>query len=91
MITLKLQKSRMPAQMILMPLGGEECKTTSALILIFSPVFQPKAMSPLPVSQEGGHSPESARVLWSPFAGRVMKILPPTPSEFCLHVYLRHW
>ena len=48
--------------------GGEECKTTSALILIFSPVFQPKTVRHLPTSQEGGHSLESASLLWSPFA-----------------------
>ena len=26
-----------------------------------------------------------------PLPGRVMKILPPTPSKFYLHVYIRHW
>ena len=65
----------MTAQMISMPPGGEECKTTSALILIFSPIFYPKVIRPLPICQEGGTALEVVACCCPPLPGKVMSLL----------------
>ena len=45
------------------PSREEVCKTTSALILIYSPIFHPKTIRLLPASQVRGHS-LSISLLW---------------------------
>ena len=75
----------MTAQMISMPPGGEECKTTSALILIFSPIFYPKVIRPPPICQEGGTALEVVACCCPPLPGKVMNLflstLPNTGLE----------
>ena len=61
--------------MISMPPGGEECKTTSALILILSPIFYPKVIRPLPICQEGGTALEVVACCCPPLPGKVMNLL----------------
>ena len=58
------------------PGGGEECKTTATLILIFSLIFHPKTWRPFLTSQEVGHGLENISLLWSPFA---LQSNTPTP------------
>lgn len=68
-----------PAVMIPMAPGGEEeCKSTSAPILTYSPIFHPKTIRPLLASQswEGEYSLESSSLLCPSFAWQSIKATP---------------
>lgn len=49
----------------------EECKRTSALILIYSPIFHFETVRPLAIPQERD-SLDSVSLLWPPVPGKVL-------------------
>ena len=70
------------------PGGGEECKTTATLILIFSLIFHPKTWRPFLTSQEVGHGLESISLLWSPFALQSNKPTPFYSSKTLVSIFI---
>ena len=65
-----------------------ECKSTSAPILIYSPIFHSESKRPLPISQKEGHSLEDPSLLWPPLSGKVIKLLTLFYSSEALSAFL---
>ena len=76
-----------PVILISMAPGGGECRTISALILSFSPIFHLKTVRPLPTFQEEGHSLERIVCCDPLLPGKTIKLLVSTLS-LCLYLSL---
>lgn len=81
-----------PVILISVAPGGGECRTISALILSFSPIFHLKTVRPLPTFQEEGHSLERIVCCDPLLPGKTIKLLVSTLS-LCLYLSLvnRGW
>ena len=78
--------------------GREECKTTPALILFFSPIFHLEKKNKPENLKTSSNFPGSRGTVFDtlaycvpPLPGKVIKLLLSTPPKLCHSISIQHW